>query len=235
MQVTKGNRRLSTMNSTQNAVLYVRVSTDDQALSIDAQISTCRDYAERSGYAVVGECVDHGVSGAASIDNRPALLDALAALEEGATVLVVAKRDRLARDTMSAVMLERMAERAGARIECADGAGNGDSPEAVLLRRMIDVFAEYERNIIRARTRVALAQKAARGERLGRPPFGYRVENGELVEVEEQQTVIRLVVELRGQGLSQNQIVAELEAGGHRNSRGRPFARSAVCRILKAA
>lgn len=37
----------------------------------------------------------------------------------------------------------------------ADGAGNGEGPEAALMRTLLDTFAAYERALIRARTRAA--------------------------------------------------------------------------------
>ena len=122
---------------------------------------------------VVATHEDRGVSGGAEIDKRPGLIAALEALRtERAGILVVAKRDRLARDVLVAAMVERLCQREGARIQSADGTGNGDSPEAKLLRTMIDAFAAYERALIRARTRAALAAKKARGERVGGVPYG---------------------------------------------------------------
>lgn len=214
------------------AIVYGRVSTDDQALSPEGQQGRCADYAERNGLSVVGCYFDHGVSGAAPLDARPELMAAIDALPEGG-VLLVAKRDRLARDTMAAAMIERLVERKGARIEAADGVGNGDSPEALLMRRMVDAFAEYERAIIRARIKAALKVKKDRGERLGRPRYGYRVEDGELMPYEPEQRVLRLVAELRGRGWTLARVVDELKAQGFRNSKGRPLALSAVHRMEK--
>jgi DNA invertase Pin-like site-specific DNA recombinase len=44
------------------------------------------------------------------------------------------------------------------------------------MRRLVDAFAEYERLIIKARTRAALAAKKARGERRGGVPYGSRID-----------------------------------------------------------
>ena len=53
-----------------NAVIYARYSSDKQnEQSIDGQLRYCREYAERMGYAVVGEYVDRAMSG--TKDNRP--------------------------------------------------------------------------------------------------------------------------------------------------------------------
>lgn len=61
-----------------------------------------------------------------------------------------------------------------------------------------------------ALTSAALQAKKARGERLGRPRYGWRVEDGELVPVEAEQAVVRQVADLRAQGLSQRAIAAAL-------------------------
>jgi len=66
------------------------------------------------------------------------------------------------------------------------GVGNGNGPEAQLMRTMIDAFAAYERALIRARTKAALAAKAARGERTSlHAPYGWRVGGEDLTDVEQ--------------------------------------------------
>src|SRR4051812_7081165 len=157
------------------AVISARVSTEDQAasgLGIDAQIHACRAWAERGGLAVVGPFVDDGVGGATGLEKRPGMLDALAQLEPG-DVLLVAKRDRLGRDPIVVAMIESAVGREKCRIVSAAGEGTeNDEPTNVLMRRMVDAFAEYERLIIKARTRAALAAKRRRGERTGQVPWG---------------------------------------------------------------
>ena len=63
----------------------------------------------------------------------------------------------------------------GAKVVAADGVGNGDQPENLLMRRMVDAFAGFERRVIGARTKAALAVKKARGERVGGIPYGESV------------------------------------------------------------
>ncbi len=43
------------------------------------------------------------------------------------------------------------------------------------MRRIVDAFAEYERLVIKARTKAALSAKRRRGERSGQVPFGMAV------------------------------------------------------------
>lgn len=228
-------RRTPAADSTR-AVAYLRVSTDEQHLGPDAQRAAIEAWAAREGVVVVAWHTDAGVSGAAPIPERPALLAALASLREtGAGVFVVSRRDRLARDVMAAAMVERLCVDAGARIVSAAGEGtDSDDPTAVLLRRMVDAFAEYERAVIAARTKAALSVKRARGEAVSHAPYGYRAVDGRLEPDAAEQGVIALVREARGRGLSVRAIAAELERAGVVSRKGRPLASSAVGELIHA-
>ncbi|MCA9316105.1 MAG: recombinase family protein [Planctomycetes bacterium] len=202
-------------------IAYLRCSTDRQDLSPDAQRDAIRAWAGGAGVTVVAWHEDLGVSGGADLEKRPGLLAALDAVREhGAGVLVVARRDRLARDVLVAAMVDRLVARQGASIVAADGTGNGDGPEAALMRTLIDAFAQYERAVIGARTRAALAVKKARGERVGGIPYGYRDEGGVLVEEPGEQAVIARARELRAEGLSLRAVGRALLGEGHRPRRG---------------
>lgn len=218
------------------AVLYLRVSTTDQNLGPDAQLATVERWACANGVRILATHGDHGVSGGASLDRRPGLLAALDALKEhGAGLLVVAKRDRLARDPIVAAMVEAAAARVGARIVSAAGEGDGDDPAAILMRRMVDAFAEYERHMIRARTKAALAVKRSRGERVsGKAPFGYCFdENGRgLLLREDEQHTIEHVRELHAAGMSLNAIAAALNAEGV-PARGARWHATTIMRIVR--
>jgi hypothetical protein len=77
---------------------------------------------------------------------------------------------------MVIAMIEAAAGRKGCRVVSAAGEGTADDdPGSVLMRRVIDAFAEYERLIIKARTKAALAAKRRRGERTGQVPYGWKL------------------------------------------------------------
>jgi DNA invertase Pin-like site-specific DNA recombinase len=219
------------------AVAYLRVSTEDQHLGPEAQRAALVAWAAREGVSIVAWHVDQGVSGAAAIADRPGLLAAVADLREhGAGVLAVAKRDRLARDVMAAAMVERLTADAGARILSAAGEGTeSDDPAAVLMRRMVDAFAEYERALIAARTRAALAVKRSRGEATSHAPYGFRAEGGRLVADEGEQAVIARIREARSRGLTVRAIAAELAAAGVVSRKGAPLHYTAIADLLSRA
>ena len=149
------------------AIGYKRVSDDKQAESgadLAAQEDAIRACARRLGLDLVAVFAteDEGVSSVDPLDKRPELLDAIAAPGRG-DVLIVAKRDRLGRDPIIVAMIEAAVARRGARIVSAAGEGTEtDGPTDVLMRRIVDAFAEYARLIIRARTKAALGAKRQR-------------------------------------------------------------------------
>jgi DNA invertase Pin-like site-specific DNA recombinase len=142
----------------------------------------------------------------------------MAALEDlrvhGAGLLVVAKRDRLARDVMKSAMAEARAESLGARIVSTAGEGDGTDPAAKLMRTIIDAFAEYERLIIGARTKAALAVKKTKAERIGGIPYGFSDADGKLVPNEDEQRVIIEAKYLSSTGLSMRGICAKFAVEG---------------------
>jgi len=218
---------------------YLRVSTTDQAESgagLAAQFEACTRFAEAQGEEVTRTFKDRGVSGAKGLEDRPALLKAIGMLRRG-DVLLVAKRDRLGRDPIHVAMIESAVIRKGARVVSAAGEGTeGDDPSNILMRRMIDAFAEYERLIIGARTRAAMQSMKQRKERVGSIPYGYTLA-ADGVHLKPNQTEQDVIIEarkLKSAGLSLRAISAELEGKGLLNRTGRAFAPEQVRRMLAA-
>lgn len=220
------------------AVGYVRVSTDDQALGADAQRAAVRAWARAGGVEVRAWAEDVGVSGAAPLEARAGLLRALALVREHrAGLVLVARRDRIARDVGAARVVEREAQRLGARVVSADGVASGDAPADQFMRTVLDGAAEYERGLIRARTKAALGVKRARGELVGGVPFGTRVvDGGRLAPCAAELAVLSRLVELRRAGLTVRAVQRVAEESGTVNPRtGRPFSRSRVWELLRLA
>ena len=216
---------------------YRRVSTQDQAdsgLGLEPQQTAIESAAERLGLSLVQTFTDAGVSGGLALEHRPALLAALDGLGSG-DALIVAKRDRLGRDVLHVSMIQRLIERKGARVVSAAGEGTeDDGPTSILMRQIIDAFAEYERAIIRARTRAAMAAAKKRGQRVGWIPFGKRL-SGDGVHLEdepEQQAMLHEIHRLRNRGLALITICDELNARGLRNRQGRLWKPSFIGQLL---
>jgi len=171
--------------------------------------------------------VDDGLSGGLAIDRRPALFQAVQALQRGDVVLV-SRRDRLGRDVIEVGLIEREIEKRGARVVSAAGEGSdSDDPDSLFMRRMADVFAERERHMIKGRTKAALHVKRTRGERIGTLPFGFLVVAGskpaKLEPAPVEQRIQARIRALAAEGRSVRQIADALNADGETTRKGTPW------------
>src|SRR5580700_4569263 len=224
------------LGSSKVAVAYIRVSTDDQKLGPEAQRASIEAWAAREGVSVASWHVDQGVCSVTPLDERPGLVAALAALREhGAGILVVAKRDRIARDPALTAAVESAAAAAGAVVRSAAGEGNGSTPADEFMRGVIDSASRYERALIRARTTAALAVIRARGQKTGGSvPYGYSLaaDGRTLVAVESEQATIARARALAAEGRSLRAVAIQLAAEGHVSRKGVPFFAAQVGRMV---
>ena len=218
------------------AVAVYRVSTSRQVESgngLSAQRDSISKFASQNGFKIVSEHSDEGISGSASLDKRKGLLDALQSLKKG-MVLIVYKMDRLSRDTLLSLVIEKEVEKKGCRIVSASGEGNGSAPQDQLMRNILSAFSQYEKNLISLRTKQALAAKRARGFRTGTVPFGFSADSeGKLVENSCEQSLLALVRELRGEGSTWIAIAHTLNNSGHTNRAGRKWSSQNLWIIFK--
>lgn len=213
-------------------VAYMRVSTKDQKEGLPAQRQAITTWAAREG-VTISEWFEEVVSGKLDLYQRPELVRAVGLLKEG-DKLVVVRRDRLARNIVTAAICEKMAAKVGATIIATDGGDFGDGPEGLLLRTIIDAIGEYERMLIIARTKAALTAKKMRGEVIGGIPYGQRLIEGTklLAPNPKEQAVIARILELRRAGTTHHGIVAALNESGERTRKGTPWRLILVQRIL---
>ncbi|MCP3733221.1 recombinase family protein [Sphingomonas sp. MG17] len=146
--------------SAQRAITYARVSTARQGasgLGLEAQRAAVQAHAAATGMTIVAEYVEVE---SGKRDDRPQLAAALSACRLHRAVLLIAKLDRLSRSvrTVSTLM------DSGVEFSCVD------MPHANRLTlHLMAAMAEYERDMISARTKAALAAAKARGVKMGNP------------------------------------------------------------------
>ena len=176
--------------------------------------------------------VEH-LSGGTPVEDRPRFMRALLDLREHrAGLLVVAKRDRLARDVVIAATAERLVADARARVVTADGVTCENTPEGQLMRGLLDLFAQYERAMIRARTKAAMLAKGRRGEYTGgQAPYGYRASGANVVMEPDEQTVIGIIRDISVKGAGPAEIARRLNTA-HVPCRGSVWHARSVSRIL---
>ena len=193
-----------------NVVAYYRVSTDGQGesgLGLEAQRDAVRAYAAQNDLHIISEHTDTGLSGKAPLEERAGLVAAMAAVVANKpAALLVAKIDRLSREMLTQLTIEKALTQSGCRLISAANEGTeGDDAASVFTRRIMSAVGELEASLISARTKAALAQKKARGERLGQPPASLRVEDGVLVATPATGSVVQ-AVQMRAKGTTYREI-----------------------------
>src|SRR5688500_7413351 len=147
------------------AILYARVSTDEQArsgYSLSQQIEAIGEYAAREGYEVLEEVVDPAQSGASL--ERPGM-DRVRDLVAGGGVYVVLTqdRDRFAREPAYHYLLRREFEEHGCELRSLNDRGDG-SPEGDLTDGILDQLSKFERAKTAERSRRGKLRKAREGK-----------------------------------------------------------------------
>jgi DNA invertase Pin-like site-specific DNA recombinase len=159
---------LANSGSVRRVAIYARVSTDKQTTA--QQLAELRTVADRHGWQVMEEYVDHGVSGAKGREGRPKL-DALmnAAARREFDVVAAWSVDRLGRSLRHLVAF--LDEIQGKKIDLYLHQQGIDTttPGGKALFQMCGVFAEFERAMIQERVRAGLARAKRHGTESGRP------------------------------------------------------------------
>lgn len=143
---------------------YLRVSTTDQttAQQLSQIIQSGYEPDERLVY------VEHGVSGGVPALKREQFKQLSERISSG-DFLVVAKLDRLGRDTLDVVATVEALIARGVSIVVIGLGVLDQSPTSRLTLTMLAAVSQFEKELISERTKAKLAQKKADGFKLGRP------------------------------------------------------------------
>ncbi len=217
------------------ALGYGRVSTVKQVVdgvSLEAQRIEITGFAIASGFDLLDVLCDDGISGAKNEDDRPGLAELLAAVREGrVSVVIVCKRDRLARDQALAGHIETVIRRAGAELISIDEAGLNPITKAVLT-----MVAEVERLLAAQRTRFAMRALKLKGRTFGTVPFGYqRNTDGGLDPQPGEIEVVHEMVCMRQRGTKLAAIATYLATSNVSTRRGGRWSAEQVRSILERA
>jgi DNA invertase Pin-like site-specific DNA recombinase len=192
------------------ALAYVRVSTEEQAsegASLDAQRAALTAEVARRGWDI--ELVaDEGYS--AKDLKRPGLAAALERLDAGqADALLAVRLDRVSRSVADFAGLLTRARRRSWRVVLLSPNLDTEDASGKFTAHVLAAAAEYERDLISARTREGMAQRRAEGVHVGRP----RVLSKEL---------IARIIRERAAGSTLKSIAQRLTAEGVATARGGP-------------
>ena len=154
--------------SSKRVAIYARVSTTQQ--TVQNQLDALREVASRSGYSIVEEFVDEGISGAKGRVDRPALDRMLRdCAKRRFDMVMVWDISRLGRSLQN--LIEVMNELQSLKVDLFFVQQGMDTSTASG-RMMFSVFGalgEYERELIRERTLLGQQRARAQGVKFGRP------------------------------------------------------------------
>lgn len=184
---------------TKKVALYARVSTDGQ--TTENQLRELRAAAERHGWEIVREYVDHGISGSKDRTQRPEL-DALlkASIRKEFDLIMAWSVDRLGRSLQH--LLDFLSEIHSKNIDLYLHQQGIDTttPAGKAMFQMLGVFSEFERAMIKERVKAGLERARAKGKTLGRPKIGPATEDS-IRKLREQGMGIKKVAKTVGVGV----------------------------------
>lgn len=210
-------------NQKGRALVYTRFSPRPNAAtceSCEVQRAYCEQYATQKGLEIVRYFDDPDRSG--SDEFREVLWAAIDALKKG-DVLLVYKRDRLARNVYLSEQINRCVAKKGATIVATTGDVEGDTPEAVMIRQVLASIGEYERKLIAMRTKAAMRHYMKEGRRMGgQIPYGVKLDPNDstrIVANDKERAAIKQAVSMRKNGATLREIVAALPKEASRTGR----------------
>ena len=184
------------MNNKTKAVLYARVSTEEQATegySINAQKELLYEYANKNNIEIIEEYIDEGKSGK-SIEGRPEMKRLLRdAKDENFNAVIIYKLDRLSRKTKDALEIAEKLDFHNVQIISYSENIDTTTPGGKMFFTILSSVAEMERSTIIDRAKMGMVQRAKEGYYNGGRVLGYDSINKHLVINEEEAHILRLI------------------------------------------
>lgn len=213
----------------QKVIGYIRVSTKgqvDEGVSLEAQRAKIAAYCNLNDMELVAVFEDAGISGASQI-GRDGLSAALKATTRGMS-FVSYSISRMARSTRDMLDIAETLDRKGADLVSITEKIDTTTAAGRMVFKMLSVLADFERDQIGERTKMALAHKKASGEVYAPTPFGFEAIEGKLVEVKREAQIVRDILRQREAGVSLADIATNLNTQGITGKRGGKWFASTV-------
>ena len=197
--------------------LYARVSKHDESQDPENQLRILRQYAGDHGYEVYQSYVDRA-SGADQ--NRPELDRMLAdARGNRFSMVLVVRIDRMARSMPNLYSILSALEAESVGFHCTEQPSvSTTTASGKLMLNILGAVAEFERELIRERTKEGIARARAQGKRLGRPRMS--VDKARILELRAQGLGYRKIADALG--VSHQTILNRLKNEGVNGERETP-------------
>ena len=164
--------------------------------SLDAQKSRMKAFAEYNDYEIAGEYEDAGKSGK-SIEGRSEfnrMMEDIKSGKDGVSFVLVFKLSRFGRNAADVLSTLQVMQDFGVNLICVEDGIDSSKDAGKLMISVLSAVAEIERENIRVQTMEGRIQKAREGKwNGGFAPYGYKLENGQLLINEEEAAAIRVI------------------------------------------
>lgn len=227
--MTKRVRPQDNTDIPKRAIGYIRVSTEEQGMEdrygIEAQQEAIAKYASENGYEVVDYRIEME-SGTVFDDKRPVWNNILYGDVTNPPIqaVIAFKSDRISRNMKFYFYWLVVLERRGIKLLSANEQFQEGDDMANIYRALALFVAEQERKNILLRTSKGRNVKAASGAYGGgRPPYGYKAVNKQLVIDEDERKIVEYVFKRLGEGVPCLTIADELTDMGYRTRKGTHF------------
>jgi site-specific DNA recombinase len=217
------------------AIGYIRVSTSLQAtegVSLDNQADRIRAYCQYKGFELLEIIEDAGISGGIN-KGREGFIRLLDRIEaNGFDVIVLYSLERLSRDMLTLLTLERYLDDNDIELHTIEGQIDTSSPDGFMSFAMKAFLGEMERRQVKYRTRKAMQFKKSNNEIVGSVPYGYLRHGKDLLPDLAEQAIIRQVNDLYSQGRTLCVIVKTLNEAGRMTRTATPWTPAQVRRLF---
>jgi site-specific DNA recombinase len=169
---------MNIINTKQKAVIYVRVSSDEQVdgTSLEFQESECRKYCERKDFEVAELFKEKGESAKdLSLNNRHEFLKAIEYCRKhkgNVQAFVVLRVSRFARNTEDHLAVRKILAGYGTNLHSVTEA-IGNKPQEKVFEVMAAAFSEYDNAIRKQQCTDGMNEKINQGIWPWKPPLGY--------------------------------------------------------------
>lgn len=217
---------------------YIRVSTDDQLeFSPAAQQFALQQYAASHQIHLPNQFVfiDEGISGRKA-EKRPSFMNMISAAKckpRPFDVILVHKFDRFARSREDSVVYKAML-----RKECGISVISiteqlENDKFSMILESLLEAMAEYYSVNLSEEVKKGLFEKARRGEHIGKAPFGYRMENRQLLPEPNEFPIVQKIFYLYAQQqYSLSDLVRYLQLHRIKTKENRPWRTATLLYML---
>lgn len=222
--------------SERRAAIYARTSSTSQRFgySIDEQVRQCAERCQMLNWTITFVYRDEATSGKDT--DRPMFQQMLSQAERGVIdVVVFWKLDRFSRSIMHAVQLEKQFRSWGVALHSVTEQLDTTTPAGQFNFRNLANAAEFEREMIRQRTKMGHAARATEGKwPNGTPPLGYEcAADGRLRIDESAAAVVRQIFDRYLETQSMSVVAEELNEQHGSDDEAEAWTPTAVSQVLR--